>query len=182
MLGNVGRESVVHLYREPILALGNGSVDELQTAMKQPGEPTATRRPSVETVFHAAVGLARRAGRCPLRIHRDQRSPVRRTGRKLAGLCPDECVVLGRDSVFVPYVDPGVQLAETIGTAVGGYRDRYSGDFKSSTRNHGFIAVAATPPRPCRSLPWLSSNAASLSTASRRSTSPPPLSTTCLVA
>jgi rhamnose utilization protein RhaD (predicted bifunctional aldolase and dehydrogenase) len=65
----------------------------------------------------------------------------------LAGrLFPDEAVVMGRDSVFVPYTDPGVPLASAIKTGVDGYIARH-GEVPKVVymQNHGLIALAANP-------------------------------------
>jgi rhamnose utilization protein RhaD (predicted bifunctional aldolase and dehydrogenase) len=105
------------------------------------------RRPSVETLFHAVLlgypGVAVVAHTHPTAINSLTCCP--RWSEHLNGrMFPDEAVVLGRDSVFVPYVDPGVVLARTIKAGVDAYRARHQEVPKAVyMQNHGFIALAA---------------------------------------
>ena len=40
-------------------------------------------------------------------------------------LNPDEAVILGRDSVFIPYIDPGVELAKAFKQGVDDYAQKH---------------------------------------------------------
>jgi rhamnose utilization protein RhaD (predicted bifunctional aldolase and dehydrogenase) len=61
-------------------------------------------------------------------------------------LFPDEVVCCGPESVFVPYSDPGLKLAQAIREAVESYRRR-SGLVPRLIllQSHGLIALGATP-------------------------------------
>ena len=111
-------------------------------------DPAQPRRPSVETVLHAALlnypEVAVVAHTHPTAVNSLTCSP--RWRELLAGrLFPDEAVVLGRDSVFIDYEDPGVVLARAIRSGVDAYVARH-GELPKAIymQNHGFIALAAT--------------------------------------
>lgn len=107
-----------------------------------------TLRPSVETLFHAVclsydsinfVGHTH-----PVSINKLTCSgnyPAILRGR----MYPDEVVVLGIDSIFIPYVDPGVTLAKYIKKEIDGYIKKYEELPKAVyMQNHGFIALGST--------------------------------------
>lgn len=69
-------------------------------------------------------------------------------GRQIAGqrLFPDEVVFCGPASCWVPYVMPGLPLAQAIRDSVEAYRERV--DAVPTTlwlQNHGLIALGTTP-------------------------------------
>jgi rhamnose utilization protein RhaD (predicted bifunctional aldolase and dehydrogenase) len=140
----------VHLGFARILSLMDGPpADEARikvTYEEAKVDAAQRRRPSVETLFHAVLlgypGVAVVAHTHPTAINSLTCSP--RWSEHLKGrMFPDEAVVLGRDSVFVPYVDPGVVLARTIKDGVDAYRARHHEMPKSVyMQNHGFIALA----------------------------------------
>ncbi|MBA3847183.1 MAG: class II aldolase/adducin family protein [Planctomycetes bacterium] len=142
----------VHLKTATILGLmSEAAVDEarLKTVYEAAKvDPQQTRRPSVETLFHAVLlqypGVNVVAHTHPTAVNALTVTPG--WDKHLAGrLFPDEAVVLGRDSVFVPYVDPGVVLAKAIKDGVDAYRAKHGEVPKVIyMQNHGFIALAGT--------------------------------------
>jgi rhamnose utilization protein RhaD (predicted bifunctional aldolase and dehydrogenase) len=61
-------------------------------------------------------------------------------------LCPDEIVCCGAEFVLVPYVDPGLKLAQAIRRAVLAYIKRLARPPRAILlENHGLIALGATP-------------------------------------
>lgn len=59
---------------------------------------------------------------------------------------PDEAVLCGPESVFVPYADPGLPLAQIMREQVRNYMEKYSEAPKVILlANHGLIALGATP-------------------------------------
>ncbi|HWA24312.1 MAG TPA: class II aldolase/adducin family protein, partial [Lacunisphaera sp.] len=61
-------------------------------------------------------------------------------------LFPDEIVCCGVESVFVPYTDPGLKLAQAIRSAVRAYIRRLARPPRVILlENHGFIAIGPTP-------------------------------------
>lgn len=151
-LASLGPEHAVHLRRAPILALlDGGPVDEagLQAVYKASKvDPGVAARPSVEAVFHAlllgypGVKAVAHVHPTPVNALTCSRSwPLSLAGR----LCPDEAVVLGPDSVFVDYVDPGVELARRIRSGADAYVARWGQAPKVIyMQNHGVIALGAS--------------------------------------
>ncbi|MEK7412812.1 MAG: class II aldolase/adducin family protein, partial [Planctomycetota bacterium] len=94
-------------------------------AKATPGDP---RRPSVETVFHAAClaipgvnAVAHTHATAVNMLTVSKGYPQVLHGR----LFPDEAVVLGLHSAFVPYIDPGVALARAIRDAINEHSKRH---------------------------------------------------------
>lgn len=109
----------------------------------------ATRKPSVEAMFHAwlltlpgvnFVGHTHPVAVNSLLCSRHARSFAKRR------LFPDEIVCCGAESVLVPYVDPGLKLAQTIRRAVTAFVKRTARAPRVILlENHGLIALGATP-------------------------------------
>lgn len=143
----------VHLHARPILdLLDAGPVDEAllkSTYESAKVDPSQTRRPSVETVFHALllsypgvkyVGHTHPTAVNGLTCSRHWREAL--DGR----LFPDEAVVLGPESLLVAYQDPGVVLARSIRCGMEAFVQRWGGTPKAIfMQNHGLIALGATP-------------------------------------
>jgi rhamnose utilization protein RhaD (predicted bifunctional aldolase and dehydrogenase) len=153
-LGTMTKDDVVHLRFDRILALlaGTGAVDETRLAAAYEAakvDPRQAKRPSVETVFHAVAlslpGVEAVAHTHPAAVNMLTCSPGF-PGNLEGRLFPDEVVVLGQQSLFVPYIDPGVVLARTIRDLIEGFRTQHGGIPKSIyMQNHGFIALGKTP-------------------------------------
>ena len=59
---------------------------------------------------------------------------------------PDEAVVLGLHSAFVPYIDPGVALARAIRDEIAAFGRRHGGHPRVIyMQNHGVIALGRNP-------------------------------------
>jgi rhamnose utilization protein RhaD (predicted bifunctional aldolase and dehydrogenase) len=67
--------------------------------------------------------------------------------KMLAGrTTPEEVVYLGPESVFVPYVDPGLPLAHAVRKAVTEFLEKWEEDPKVIfLQNHGVFALGDTP-------------------------------------
>lgn len=109
---------------------------------------TQKRRPSVEALFHAVClslpGVTYVAHTHPAPVNMlccSATFPESLRGR----MYPDEVVWLGVDSVFVPYRDPGVQLAHELRTALDAYQVR-NGEVPrvAYLQNHGLVALGGT--------------------------------------
>jgi len=106
------------------------------------------RRPSVETLFHAVClslpGVSYVAHTHPAPVNMlccSVSFPESLKGR----MYPDEVVWLGVDSVFIPYVDPGVELAKELRRATEAYMERNHETPKVIfMQNHGLVALGAT--------------------------------------
>jgi len=106
------------------------------------------RKPSVEAIFHAYLltlpGVNFIGHTHPVAINQVLCSKHARTFAKRR-LFPDEVVCCGVESVFVPYLDPGLKLAQGIRRAVVAYIKRISRPPRVILlENHGIIALGAT--------------------------------------
>ncbi len=119
--------------------------DALRGSLLDSGE---TRMPSVETMMHALL-YAYPEYRFIGHTH-----PVATNGllcsvhaeTALSGrLCPDHIVVMGRATVFVPYVDPGLVLAREVRDRVRSFIERENELPKAiALQNHGLFALGPT--------------------------------------
>lgn len=107
------------------------------------------RKPSVEALFHAYFltlpGVEYVGHAHPIAANQILCSPRAREFA-VKRLFPDEIVCCGEESVFVPYTDPGLVLAQAIRRET----DQYLEKFGSAPRivlleNHGVIALGKTP-------------------------------------
>lgn len=111
-------------------------------------EPTA-KKPSIEALFHAYL-LTLPGVRCVGHVHAIAVNQIlcspraREFAEKRA--CPDEIVMCGVESVFVPYAEPGLGLSQAIRREIVAYVKRTGRDPKIILlQNHGIIAVGASP-------------------------------------
>ena len=110
---------------------------------------SAARKPSVEAVFHAYLltlpGVNFVGHTHPVAVNQVLCSAYARTFARRR-LCPDEVVCCGVESVFVPYTDPGLPLAQAIRTSVRAFIKRLARPPRVILlENHGLIALGATP-------------------------------------
>jgi rhamnose utilization protein RhaD (predicted bifunctional aldolase and dehydrogenase) len=107
------------------------------------------RRPSVETVLHALalkeMGVKFIAHTHPTAVNAIMCSV--RPEQAISGrLFPDEIVVCGPAPAYVPYTDPGFELAVTVRRVMHTYADQYGMPPKVILmQNHGLIALGASP-------------------------------------
>ena len=136
----------------PVLDLleGEGVDDEaVKTTLEAARvDPTATARPSVETVLHA-IALQLEGVDFVGHTHPTAVNAIlcsRKAEEALAGrLFPDEIVYCGPAPVYIPYTDPGLPLARTVRAAIGRYLDEYGENPKVILmQNHGLIALGRT--------------------------------------
>ncbi len=151
-LGTINEKGFVQLNLDTILKLlekGDISEDELKVLFNEAKtDASQTSRPSVEALMHAVcltyedvnfVGHTH-----PTHINKltcAKTYPENLMGR----MYPDEIVLLGIDSVFVPYVDPGVPMAIKIKELIDSFISEYGTVPKSMyIQNHGFVALGKT--------------------------------------
>jgi rhamnose utilization protein RhaD (predicted bifunctional aldolase and dehydrogenase) len=111
-------------------------------------DPSA-KKPSVEAMFHAYLltlpGVNFVGHTHPVAVNQVLCSRHARAWAR-ARLCPDEVVCCGVESVFVPYLDPGLKLARGIRAAVVAYIRRLARPPRVILlENHGLIALGPTP-------------------------------------
>jgi rhamnose utilization protein RhaD (predicted bifunctional aldolase and dehydrogenase) len=139
----------------PILEMLEQPADSLdleaQKAIMQAAkvDPAASGIPSVEVSFHAML-----LKECNVQyIGHTHATAVNRLmcsvrGREFAAnrMFPDEVVLCGPESAYVPYVDPGLPLALAIQKAARGYMlDWEEAPKVILLANHGIIALGQTP-------------------------------------
>jgi rhamnose utilization protein RhaD (predicted bifunctional aldolase and dehydrogenase) len=133
----------------PLLArknLSDAGADEALFAARV--DPKA-KKPSVEAIFHAYLltlpGVNFVGHTHPIAVNQLLCSRHARTFARRR-LFPDEIVCCGVESVFVPYTDPGLKLAQAIHSAVIAYIRRLARAPRVILlENHGFIALGTTP-------------------------------------
>jgi rhamnose utilization protein RhaD (predicted bifunctional aldolase and dehydrogenase) len=126
--------------------MADAAIDAALLAARVDG---AARKPSVEAVFHAYL-LSLPGVNCVGHTHPVAVNQVLCTAQARAfarrRLCPDEVVCCGVESVWVPYTDPGLPLAQAIRAAVRAYIRRLARPPRVILlENHGLIALGATP-------------------------------------
>lgn len=151
-LGTLSELGVAECRFEPLLAvLGRTQMSDadVDTALFGARVDSAARKPSVEAIFHAYLltlpGVSFVGHTHPVAVNQLLCTAHARTFATRR-LFPDEVVCCGVESVFVPYTDPGLKLAQAIRKAVVAYIKRLSRSPRVILlENHGLIALGATP-------------------------------------
>lgn len=137
----------------PILAMLDQPAGDLaaQKAIMQAAkvDTTTTAIPSVEVTFHAMLLHECQVGYIghthATAVNRIMCSP---RGRDFAAnrMFPDEAVLCGPESVYIPYVDPGLPLALAIRDGVRAYMGEWGEAPKVILlANHGVIVLGNSP-------------------------------------
>jgi rhamnose utilization protein RhaD (predicted bifunctional aldolase and dehydrogenase) len=127
-------------------AMTDAAIDEALFAARVDAN---AKKPSVEAIFHAYLltlpGVNFVGHTHPVAVNQLLCSKHARTFAKRRTF-PDEIVCCGVESVFVPYTDPGLKLAQAMRAAVVSYIKRLARPPRVILlENHGFIALGATP-------------------------------------
>jgi rhamnose utilization protein RhaD (predicted bifunctional aldolase and dehydrogenase) len=109
----------------------------------------AAKKPSIEALFHAYLltmpGVACVGHVHAIAVNQILCSPRARDYAERRA-CPDEIVMCGIESVFVPYAEPGLGLAQSIRREVQAFVQRTGRAPKIILlQNHGIIAVGPSP-------------------------------------
>jgi rhamnose utilization protein RhaD (predicted bifunctional aldolase and dehydrogenase) len=107
------------------------------------------KKPSVESIFHAWLltleGVEFVGHTHPVSVNQILCSPRARDFAEHR-IFPDEVVCCGPQSVFVPYIDPGLALAREIRDRTQAYVTRIGAAPRLILlQNHGLIALGSTP-------------------------------------
>jgi rhamnose utilization protein RhaD (predicted bifunctional aldolase and dehydrogenase) len=107
------------------------------------------KKPSIEALFHAYLltmpGVACVGHVHAIAVNKILCSPRARDYAERRA-CPDEIVMCGIESVFVPYAEPGLGLAQSIRREVQAFVQRTGREPKIILlQNHGIIAVGPSP-------------------------------------
>ncbi len=147
-LANIDSNGFVHVRKGPVLEIlddpsaGDDEVDGvLRECLVMPG----AKRPSVETMLHAALleyPEIKFIGHTHP-VYTNMLLCSKHAEEAAAGrVFPDQIVSMGHKSVFVPYVDPGLVLAREVRARVETYIEEEGVLPKCiMMENHGFIAL-----------------------------------------
>ena len=132
----------------PLLEKEGLSDQEIDNALLAARVDAKAKKPSVETVFHAYLlslpGINFVGHTHATTVNQILCSP---RARDLAEhrIAPDEIVCCGVASVFVPYTDPGVKLAQAIRRQTEAFIKKHQRQPRVVLmQNHGIIALGAT--------------------------------------
>ncbi len=133
----------------PLLAAKVMSDAAIDAALLAARVAVAAKKPSVEAMFHAWLltlpGVEFVGHTHPVAVNQILCTRHARTFATRR-LCPDEVVCCGIESVLVPYLDPGLKLAQGIRAAVVAFIKRTGRAPRVILlENHGLIALGATP-------------------------------------
>jgi rhamnose utilization protein RhaD (predicted bifunctional aldolase and dehydrogenase) len=111
-------------------------------------DPDTPGRPSVEVLLHA-VALHRTDARFIGHTHTAAVGQLlcseRAAAYAHARLFPDHIVLCGPDSVFIPYVDPGLPLGRAVYEAIEAFKAKYNVPPKTiMLQNHGLVVLGKT--------------------------------------
>lgn len=148
---NITIDGLAHVRFAPILALFDDppqTNSAQRTALRAALVDEAHADPSVETTFHAMLlhdcGVGCIAHTHPVAVNRLLCSAHAETFARQR-IYPDEVVLCGPESVFVPYVDPGLPLAIAIRERVHEYMAQYEEAPRVILMaNHGLITLGHT--------------------------------------
>ena len=152
-LAKVSEKDFIQVYFEPIMQLINaenpGADDINNIFEKAKVDKKCEASPSVETLLHAIClnleGVNYVGHTHPTAVNRltcSKSFPENLKGR----IYPDEIILLGKESVFIPYVDPGVKLAQKVKKEIEIFLDKCGEKPKSIYfQNHRFVALGSTP-------------------------------------
>jgi rhamnose utilization protein RhaD (predicted bifunctional aldolase and dehydrogenase) len=150
-LENIQAEDFTVCEMDPLLGL----LDQKQLTDAQVGEALLasrvdpqSRRPSIESVFHAwllTLDGVRFVGHThPLAVNQILCSPRARDFSERRTF-PDEVVMCGAASVFVPYTDPGLPLAREIRDRTRAFAEKQGNPPRVILlQNHGLIALGSS--------------------------------------
>lgn len=133
----------------PLLDRSSVTDVEVDEALLAARLDPAAKKPSIEALFHAYL-LTLPGVRCVGHVHAIAVNQLlcspraREFAERRA--CPDEIVMCGVESVFVPYAEPGLGLSQAIRREVVTFVKRTGRDPKIILlQNHGIIAVGSSP-------------------------------------
>jgi rhamnose utilization protein RhaD (predicted bifunctional aldolase and dehydrogenase) len=150
-LATATAETLVTVRLGPLLELldqpdaDDGDVQEALLGSRV--DPEASQ-PSVEALMHA-VALTDGGADVVAHCHPQSVNAIVCSSRASAlvdgALFPDQIVVLGREQILLPYVDPGLDLGRSFRAAVRAHRSR-TGERPLAVYlgNHGFVALGSS--------------------------------------
>ena len=150
-LGSLRKEDLVQCKTLQLLSLldrRGASDQEVDSALYASRVSEGSKKPSVETLFHAYLlslpGIAFVGHTHAPAVNRILCSP-RAKEFALKRIVPDEVICCGTESIFIPYTDPGLKLAQAIKKATDSYYKRKRIFPRVIVlQNHGIITIGGT--------------------------------------
>ncbi len=150
-LGTLGENDLTECRFAPLLKLldaASATDETVERVLAESRVDPSSKKPSTEAFFHAFLltltGVNFVGHTHPVSVNQILCSP-RAEELATARLFPDEIVCCGPESVFVPYVDPGIELARSIRQRTQQFISRSKRNAKVILlRNHGFIAIGSS--------------------------------------
>lgn len=135
---------ILDLFQNP--AIDADALREATSAAKV--DAALSIRPSIEVMFHAAL-LADCGVRCIAHTHPTAVNGILCSTRAetfaYQRMFPDQIVICGPRSVYLPYIDPGMPLAIALRDSVRDYLNHYGEPPKTILmQNHGLIALGTS--------------------------------------
>jgi rhamnose utilization protein RhaD (predicted bifunctional aldolase and dehydrogenase) len=133
----------------PLLDKTSATDVEVDQALLAARLDPSAKKPSIEALFHAYL-LTLPGVRSVGHVHAIAVNQILCSARAREfaerRACPDEIVMCGVESVFVPYAEPGLGLSQAIRREVVAFVKRTGRDPKIILlQNHGIIAVGSSP-------------------------------------
>lgn len=149
---SIGPDGLVLTRFEPVLAMldaGDLSDDQVKANLiRAKADPDAPGHPSIEALMHALClslpGVAYVGHTHPIAVN-SLLCSERAEEAVGAPIFPDEIVVCGPASAYVPYTDPGIPLARAVWKSLSEFSEEHGVPPKRVyIRNHGLIALGAS--------------------------------------
>jgi rhamnose utilization protein RhaD (predicted bifunctional aldolase and dehydrogenase) len=150
-LGTLNAGDLVSCRALPLLSFldrKNATDNEVDAALNASRVDSRSKKPSVETLFHAFLlslpGIGFVGHTHAPSVNQILCSP---RGKEFAlkRIVPDEVVCCGSESLYIPYTDPGLQLARSIRSGTQAfYRRNRLFPRVILLQNHGIITIGAT--------------------------------------
>jgi rhamnose utilization protein RhaD (predicted bifunctional aldolase and dehydrogenase) len=150
-LATATAEALVAVRLEPLLELldqPDADDHDVQEALRCSRADPRSPQPSVEAFMHA-VALTDGEAQVVAHCHPQSVNAIVCSDRASAlvdgALFPDQVVVLGREQILLPYVDPGLELGRSFRAAIRAHRSR-TGERPLAVYlgNHGLVALGSS--------------------------------------
>ncbi len=150
-LATLDEGGVVECYLAPILELlksAEAADEKIDETLFNSRVDAAAKKPSVETIFHADL-LSLEGSEYVCHVHPVAVNSILCSPRAeefaLHRLFPDEVVCCGPASVYVPYADPGLKLAQAIRSRLDPFIERHAVLPRVILlQSHGIITLGAS--------------------------------------
>jgi len=150
-LTTLQESDLVHCNIKPLLPLLDAkdlTDEEIERALLASRVDSKSKKPSIETLFHVYLlglgGIEFIAHTHPQTVNQILCSPMAQAFAEHR-LYPDQIVYCGLASVFVPYTDPGLRLAQAIHHETQSFQKKYRDTpLTVLLENHGLITLGPT--------------------------------------